>query len=102
MRIKIGARFRSAVCDTEVVVVRAVEDDIELCCGGPPMLDLGSGRPTGADPAPGAAGGTLVGKRYVDPATSIELLCTKAGAGSLAVDGRLMEIKTAKPLPATD
>jgi hypothetical protein len=102
MRIKIGARFRSAVCDTEVVVVRAVEDGVELCCGGAPMLDLDSPRPAAAGPAAGADGGTRIGKRYTDPDTGVELLCTKAGNGSLAVDGRPMEIRTAKPLPATD
>jgi hypothetical protein len=103
MRNKVGARFRSAVCDTEVVVVRAAEDAIELCCGGAPMLDLRAPRSAGAGAVDDAAdGGTQVGKRYIDPDTGVELLCTKAGKGSLAVGGRLMEIKVAKPLPATD
>jgi hypothetical protein len=106
MGIRIGARFRSAVCDTEVVVVRTGEDadgdGVELCCGGVPMLDLDSPRPAGAGPAAGADGGTQIGKRYTDPDTGVELLCTKAGKGALAVSGRLMEIKVAKPLPATD
>ena len=102
MTFKVGARFRSAVCDTEVVVVRAAEAAVELSCGGAPMLDFGAARSAGAAPAAGADGGTQVGKRYIDQDTGVELLCTKAGKGSLAVDGRLMEIKVAKPLPATD
>jgi hypothetical protein len=30
------------------------------------------------------------------------LLCTKAGAGSLALDGRALGLKEAKPLPSSD
>jgi len=32
----------------------------------------------------------------------MELLCAKGGAGVLACDGRIMAIKSAKPLPASD
>jgi hypothetical protein len=53
-------------------------------------------------PAPGAGGGTLLGKRYVDDPTGLELLCTKPGAGELAVDGRPLTIKGPKALPASD
>mgnify|MGYP000616141312 CR=1 FL=1 len=35
-----------------------------------------------------AALATAAKKRYADEETSIELLCSKAGAGSLAVNGR--------------
>ena len=48
------------------------------------------------------SGGTVVGKRYVDDESGIELLGSKAGAGSLAVDGRALRLKEAKPLPASD
>ena len=48
------------------------------------------------------AGGTLMGKRYVDAAGSFELLCTKPGQGSLSVDGTILNTKDAKPLPASD
>ena len=57
--------------------------------------------PRGA-PAPGPDGGTLLGKRYVDEASGIELLCSKGGSGSLACDGRAMTVKGAKPLPSSD
>ena len=33
-------------------------------------------------------GGTQIGKRYVDDADTIQLLCTKAGQGTLALDGK--------------
>jgi hypothetical protein len=42
-----------------------------------------------------------MGKRYVD-ADSAEVLVTKAGKGSLSVGMTRMEIKEAKPLPASD
>ena len=44
----------------------------------------------------------LLGKRYVDDESDIEVLCTKAGDGALAVDGRPLVLKTAKPLPSSD
>ena len=46
--------------------------------------------------------GTLMGKRYVDPAGNFELLCVKPGKGSLSVDGVALSPKDAKPLPASD
>jgi hypothetical protein len=53
-------------------------------------------------PGEGADGGTLLGKRYVDEATGLEVLCTKPGAGGLAVDGRPLGVKAPKALPASD
>ena len=53
-------------------------------------------------PAPGSAGGTLLGKRYVNAAGALELLCVKPGDGSLAVDGEHLVLKEAKPLPSSD
>ena len=46
--------------------------------------------------------GTLIGKRYVNEAGTLELLCTASGAGPLSCDGTPMTIKAAKPLPASD
>ena len=51
---------------------------------------------------PGHAGGTLLGKRYVNEAGELELLCTKPGDGSLAVAGEALVLKEAKPLPSSD
>ena len=42
-----------------------------------------------------------MGKRYVDD-SGAELLVTKAGAGSLSIGDTPLELKTAKPLPASD
>jgi len=101
MEIRAGAKLRSAVCSTEIVVVRPPNASVQLSCGGAPMLAAGDGGPGGA-PAPGKDGGTLLGKRYTDEQTGLEVLCSKAGPGSLECDDRPLEIKGAKPLPASD
>ncbi len=46
--------------------------------------------------------GTLLGKRYADEELGLEVLCTKAGEGSLSVGETLLAVKGAKPLPASD
>ena len=46
--------------------------------------------------------GTQIGKRYVNEAGDLEVLCTKPGEGSLSVDGVALTIKGAKPLPSSD
>jgi hypothetical protein len=57
----------------------------------------------GAKPSPpGPDAATLIGKRYVDEADTVELLCTSSGTGALTCDGAPMTIKAAKPLPASD
>lgn len=102
MELKPGARLKSAVCDTEVIVVRAPSDPVNLECGGHPMVALGDDLPTGLALDEAHAGGTPVGKRYAAEASGLELLCTKAGAGSLSIDGEPVPLKDAKPLPSSD
>ena len=103
MKLKVGEQLGSTVCATRVIVVRAGDAAINLTCGGAPMQPVSGTEPsiTGT-PAPGADGGTQLGKRYAVEELSVELLCTKAGEGTLAVDGEPIELKTAKPLPASD
>jgi hypothetical protein len=43
-----------------------------------------------------------LGKRYVDDGDTMEVLCTKPGTGSLGADGASLQLKEAKPLPASD
>ena len=50
----------------------------------------------------GASDGTLLGKRYVNEAGDLEVLCVKPGDGSLAVGDAAMTLKEAKPLPSSD
>ena len=101
MELKPGTRFRSQVCDTEVVVVK-VGSGGELTCGGVPVVPLDAAADERVPVADGLDGGTLLGKRYCDEASGVEILCVKPGAGSLGIDGRVLELKTAKALPSSD
>ncbi len=100
--LKAGARFKSAVCDTQVMVIKAPAGEFDLCCGGAEMLAATATATPGAKPDPNHVGGTLIGKRYVNADESVELLCTKGGQGSLSLNGTAMEVKQAKQLPSSD
>jgi hypothetical protein len=101
MDLKAGTRLASTVCTTEVIVVRPPTDKIDLRCGGSPMASPGSAAgDSGIDLA--HRGGTRLGKRYADPGTGLEVLCTKPGDGSLSIGDDAIPIKDAKPLPASD
>lgn len=103
MQITVGQSLASAVDTTTVIVVRAPAGPVELTCGGAEMVDAKSLAPLGERGSPVVSGdGTQLGKRYHDVADTLEVLCTKSGAGSLAVDGTPMLLKSAKPLPASD
>ena len=102
MEIKTGARMRSAVCATEVIVVRATGADVDLRCGGQPMTPMNEARDPEASPDPELAGGNAMGKRYADEVVGLELLITKAGAGTLGIGTTPIELKDAKPLPSSD
>lgn len=98
MTMKPGTKLKSAVCDTEVMLIRSGTGAIE--CGGATMSEA---KPdTVGMPSADFATGTLMGKRYVDDAGTFELLCIKPGKGSLSVDGVALHVKDAKPLPASD
>ena len=134
--LKPGTRLRSAVCTTEVMVIQAPAAEVDVTCGGAPMVPLGTPVASGASRTPGvspqaaeggaqrgaaersssglaaaqqtaSAGasevpGTLIGKRYVNAAGDLELLCTEPGAGTLAAAGAPLTVKGAKPLPSSD
>jgi hypothetical protein len=102
VQVKPGTRLRSAVCGTEVVVVRASAGEIDLRCGGHPMLPLDATPPAGLAALPGYDEPTALGKRYTDPAETVELLCTVGGPSALSAGDARLEIKGAKPLPASD
>jgi hypothetical protein len=40
VKLKPGTRLRSQVDATEIIVVRSRADDIEVACGGQPMIDV--------------------------------------------------------------
>ena len=102
MELKPGSRWKSAVCDAEVVVVRATAGDISLECGGHLMVAHADGKPEGLALVEAHAKGTQPGKRFADDVSGVEVLCTKGGKGSLAIGGRAIGAKEAKKLPASD
>ncbi|MFJ8194085.1 hypothetical protein ACIQ8D_30640 [Streptomyces sp. NPDC096094] len=95
-----GDQLASATGTTRVIVIRAPQQAAgPIECGGSPMV------PADQAPAPAPAAeatGTLIGKRYVDPADTLELLCTASGPGHLAYAGEPLTIKAPKALPASD
>lgn len=99
IEVKPGLRLFSTVDAATIVVVRAPAGAVELTCAGAPMT---------ADAAAAAAGPAvegdqiLLGKRYVDPDGTIEVLCVKAGVGPVALGGQALGQAEAKPLPASD
>ena len=96
--MKPGTKLKSTVCDTEVMVVKG--SDVVVECGGAPMADAKPAEKGEVNSA--FAEGTKVGKRYVDADGTVELLCVKAGKGSLSIGGVALTTKDAKPLPASD
>jgi hypothetical protein len=100
---RIGQVLASTVDSTTVIVVRAPDGEIELTCAGVEMWDprCGGARPAGeADPAQLA--GAQIGKRYADEQIGLELLCTKPGRGTIAVNGVPLAQCGPKLLPASD
>jgi hypothetical protein len=101
VEIKAGTRLKSATDSTEVMVVKAPGTDVDLRCGGHPLLAMDAeGRAAAIES--GFEAGTLVGKRYEDAAASLEILCTKGGPASLSLGADLLTPKGAKALPASD
>jgi len=102
MNLPAGTKLASAVCGAQAIVIRPPSADGVIACGEQPMAMSGA-VPPAAEPLPAPqAGQALPGKRYVDEATGLEVLCTKAGKGAFAFDGRPLTLKEAKPLPASD
>jgi hypothetical protein len=102
--MRVGSRWKSTVDTTEVMVIRGPQGDLDLRCGGHPMVVAGT---TGTEVAaaeldPDFSGGTQVGKRYADEGIGLEVLCSKGGRGTLAVGAQALALREAKPLPTSD
>jgi hypothetical protein len=103
MHASVGTRLASTVCETEIIVIRAPADDVDLECGGALMVTAGSPEAHGGALEASEEGeGTLVGKRYVDSGHQLEVLCTKSGRGSLRAGGSLLTIRPPANLPSSD
>ena len=99
--LKPGSRWKSKVCSAEVVIVRSPAGEAHPQCGGEDMVPLGESFEA-APIKPGFGGGCSVGKRYKSVANGLEVLCTKAGAGTLGAIGEALTVIEAKKLPASD
>ncbi|MFD4255376.1 hypothetical protein [Amycolatopsis thermoflava] len=102
MLVRVGDRLASAVCGTQVIVVRPPRKAVTITCGGEPMRPLAEAPAEGQGTPVDTERGTLLGKRYIHPEYGLELLCTKPGDGTLRADGVILEIKEAKSLPSSD
>ena len=102
LTLKPGARLFGRACTSEFIAVKVPPGETGLTIGGHTALTDAAGREGSTEVVEGHGGGAAMGKRYVDEAGSIELLCTKAGTGVPAIAGEGMAIKDAKPLPASD
>ena len=96
--MKPGTKLKSAVCGTEIMVIRG--SDVVVECGGAPMCEQAPDQI--GDINPDFAESTQIGKRYIDQSESVELLCVKPGQGSLAIGGVALSIKGTRPLPSSD
>jgi hypothetical protein len=97
--LKAGTRLFAQNSSCEVVVVRSAPAVDAVFCAGLEMLPAAPGAPGGQAPD---GPGVELGKRYVDDAEQVEILCTKAGTGPLALAGRALSLKAPKPLPSSD
>jgi hypothetical protein len=102
VELKVGVKLRSQVGPTEAVVVKAPAGDVVITCGGHQMIAADQSPQEGLAVDPAADGQTLIGKRYTDPDGTVEVLVTKPGPGALALGTVVLDLKQAKPLPASD
>ncbi|MCU1364007.1 MAG: Uncharacterized protein JWM55_1835 [Acidimicrobiaceae bacterium] len=101
MLLKAGMRMRSATSAAEVIVIRCGDDDTDLRSGGVPMVPVDQ-EVIAQEPVSGFDEELLIGKRYGSDESGIELLCAKAGLGTLSIGKELLPRKEAKPLPSSD
>ena len=87
---------------TEVIVVRAPGQEVDIRCGGLPFQLMEGAASPAADVRPGFAQGSLLGKRYADEELGLELLCTKGGPASISLGSEILAPATSKPLPSSD
>lgn len=103
MRARAGDSLISTVDETAIVVIRAPDRELDIRCEGTPMIDAKGPKPEQRQAGDLARrAGTQLGKRYVNAVGDLELLVTKAGMGPLADGDEVLQMKAAKPLPASD
>lgn len=100
--MKSGERLGCTACAVEVIVLRVPTAPVELSCSGAPLVALSNRKPgeDGTHAAPES--GMVLGKRYMDVGSGLELLCTRSGAGAVAANGAPLTLKESQPLPSSD
>jgi hypothetical protein len=99
--LKPGMRLKSQVDNTQLMVVRAPDTDMDIRLGSHPVIDI-SAEPVVGLKLENRGEVALLGKRYGTPEGDLELLVTKADCAALTLGDRPIEIKQSKPLPASD
>lgn len=104
MDLKPGTRLACTGSTAQLIVVSAPAASVDLTCGGRPLVEVGTDGSTADVHIEGESleGELVVGKRYEDAESGLELLCSAGGAGTLVVDDRTVDLKAAKPLPSSD
>src|SRR3546814_2918598 len=64
MDLKPGSRWKSAVCEAQMVVVRPPSTVGELQCGGAAVIPIDDGAAPTGEVSPDFAEGVAIGKRY--------------------------------------
>jgi hypothetical protein len=96
-----GLTLRRTTSAAQFVVIRGGDGDVDLRCGDAPLA--GPDQPDGPSAGAGGDGPALeVGKRYGDVDGTVELLCTRPGAGPLTLAGTPLAPRAAKSLPSSD
>ena len=67
VQLRTGARLRSQVDATEIIVVRVPAGEVTLTCGGHPMIDVKAEPDAGLTIDAALASGSPVGKRFTSP-----------------------------------
>ena len=101
MAAQVGKRYMSPRGGAEFIVTRGGEGT--LMDGEVPLLlkDDPNAKGGGVD-GPPAEQQVQLGKRFHSPSAGVEVLCIKAGACDLRVDGEPMELLQPKVLPSAD
>ncbi|MDF3309659.1 hypothetical protein P3H15_32085 [Rhodococcus sp. T2V] len=101
--MKVGERYCAPNgSSAQIIVMRAPAGDVVIEIAGEAVSPLAAAPPQAAGGAAGGEDALVVGKRYVDKESGLEVLCTVAGAGPLSVDGRPIGTAAAKLLPSSD
>jgi hypothetical protein len=102
MKLKPGQRLKSAVSEAQIMVIKAPAEETRIQCAGVDMLELSAEGAAAPGPESSIEGVLQIGKRYANQTGTLELLCTKGGAGLLSSDEEVLQPRLSKQLPSSD